>query len=132
MQINLSLQRCPQMINGDLKTFPLVNYILELHFLFLGTSHSHLLPCSTFAASGCRNRLGSKAIWRFEMILYWVVCLFFFNMEDIASREMCSSIIYLIVVRVISSFLYFIVANHECSMLPSQLHSPKNIGCYLF
>lgn len=53
-------------------------------------------------------------------------------MEDIASREMCSSILYLIVVRVISCFLYFIVANHEYSMFPSQLHSAKNIGCYLF
>lgn len=69
-----------QMINGGLEVFPLVDYLLELHFLFLGTSHSHLLPCSPCAASGCRNWLESKANWRFEMILYWL--FFFFSIRE--------------------------------------------------
>lgn len=38
---------------------------------------------------------------------------------------MCSSTLYLIVVGVISCFLYFIVVNHEYSRLPSQLHPAK-------
>lgn len=77
MQIYLPPQRQPL---TDDKWRPwsvssLVDYILELHVLFLGTSHSHLLPCSPLAASGCRNWLKSKANWRFEMILYWLFFL---------------------------------------------------------
>lgn len=77
---------CSQMINGGLEVFPPAHCILELHFLFLGTVLSHLLPCSTFAASGCRNWLGSKANWRSKMIFYWL----FFNKGGIATRNMSS------------------------------------------
>lgn len=96
-----------QMINRGLEVFPPVNYILELQFLFLGSPVSHLLPHSTFAASGCRNWLGSKANWRSKMILYWL----FFNKWEVASRETCSYSFSFFYVGGISCFLYFIGTN---------------------
>lgn len=108
-----------QMINRGLEVFPPANYILELHFLFLGSPVSHLLPRSTFAASGCRNWLGSKANWRSKMILYW---LFFFNKREVASRETCSHTLSLTFVRGISRFLYFLGTNQGYPWFLSVAH----------